>query len=132
MKGLTKITSLTTSFKTTFKLRHSNHQKSFKFLKYKADTKLSNKVQQIKKSGQTTVITWKIVRKCSSCNPNSKRCYLCLIEKLEIATYQGNNLLTKNGTDAYSKTSTCFPSMTQMIDCCNFPFVKHIPLKIIE
>ena len=58
---------------TTFKLRHSNHQKSFKFLKYKTDIELSNEVWQIKKSGQTIAITWEIVRKCSSCNPNSKK-----------------------------------------------------------
>ena len=29
---------------TTFKLRYSNNQRSFKFLKYKTDTELSNKV----------------------------------------------------------------------------------------
>ena len=29
---------------TMFKLRYSNHQRSFKFLKYKADTELSSKV----------------------------------------------------------------------------------------
>ena len=60
---------------TTFK---SNHQRSFKFLKYKTDIESSNEVWRMKKSGQTPVITWKIVRRCSPYNPNSKRCYLCL------------------------------------------------------
>ena len=62
------------SAETMFKLRYSNHQRSFKLLKYKTDTELSSKVWQMKKSGQTPVITWKIVRTCSPCNPNSKRC----------------------------------------------------------
>ena len=35
-------------------------------------------------------------------NPNSKRCYLCLNEKLKIATYRGNNLLNKK-TELISK-----------------------------
>ena len=49
----------------------------------------------MKKSGQTLVITLEIVRKCSPYSPNSKRCYLCLNEKLEIATCRSNNLLNK-------------------------------------
>lgn len=36
---------------------------------------------------QAPVIPWEIVQKCSFCSPNSKRCYLCKNEKLEIATY---------------------------------------------
>ena len=42
---------------TTFKLRYSNHQRSFKFLKSKTDTELSNKVWQMKMSRQTQIIT---------------------------------------------------------------------------
>ena len=87
---------------TTFKLRYSNHQRPFKFLKYKKDTELSNEVWRMKKSGQAPVITWKIVRRCSPYNPNSKRCYLYLNEKLEIATYRRNNLLNKK-TELISK-----------------------------
>ena len=56
----------------------------------------------MKKSGQTPVFTWKIVRTCSPYNPNSKWCYLCLNKKLEIAPYRGNNLLNKK-TELISK-----------------------------
>ena len=56
----------------------------------------------MKKSGQTPVITWKIVRKCSPYNPNSKRCYLFLNEKMEITNYRGNNLQNKK-TELISK-----------------------------
>ena len=59
--------------KTTFKLQYSNHQRSFKFLKHKIDTELSNEEWRMKKSGQTPVITWKRVQRCSPSNPNSKR-----------------------------------------------------------
>ena len=37
----------------------------------------------------------KMIRICRFCNPNSKRCLLCLNEKYEIATYKGDNLLNK-------------------------------------
>ena len=58
---------------TTFKLQYSNHQRSFKFLKHKIDTELSNEEWRMKKSGQTPVITWKRVQRCSPSNPISKR-----------------------------------------------------------
>ena len=34
-------------------------------------------------------------RKCVPCNPQRKRCQLCLNEKLEIAAYKEQNLLNK-------------------------------------
>ena len=80
---------------TKFKLQYTNHPRSFKFLKDKTNTESSNKEWRMKKSRQTPVIKWEIVRKCSSYKPNSKRCYLCLNEKLEIATYRENNLLNE-------------------------------------
>ena len=45
---------------------------------------------------------WKIVRRCSPYNASSKRCYLCLNEKLDISKYRGNNLLNKK-TELISK-----------------------------
>ena len=126
-----------------FKLRYSNDQRSFKFLKYKTDTELSSKVWQMKKSGQTPVITWKIIRRCSPYSPNSKRYYLCLNEKMEIVTYRGNNLLNKK-TELISKcrhqnkyTLSKYDTKDwRQLYCkkplyCNFPFVSHIRLKIV-
>ena len=45
----------------------------------------------------TTVpqIVWEILQKYQTYNPNTKRCSLCLNEKLEIASYKGHNLLHK-------------------------------------
>ena len=128
---------------STFNLRYSNHQRSFKFRKYKTGTELSNEVWRMKKSGQTPVITWKIVWRCSPYNPNSKKCYLCLNEKLEIATYRANNLLNKK-TELVSKcrhqnkytlskydTNNWRQLYFKKLLYCNIPFVNHIRLKIV-
>ena len=40
-------------------------------------------------------ITWKIVKKCLPYNPNTRRCDLCLNEKLEIALFKEPRLLNK-------------------------------------
>ena len=84
---------------TTFKLGHWNHQRSFKFLKYKAHTELSNEVWRMKKSEQTPVIT-------------------PLIQK--DATYVWINFCwTKKRSwyqNADTKTSTRIPSMAQRTD----------------
>ena len=89
-------------------------------MKYKTDTELSNKVWQMKKSGQTPVITWKILQRCSPYDPNSTKCYLCLNEKLKMTTYQGNSLLNKKTElwylNADTKTNTHFPGMMQRMD----------------
>ena len=127
---------------TTFKLQCSNHQRSFKFLKYKIDTKLSNEVWRMKKSGQIPVITWEITRKCSPYNPNSKRWCLYLNEKLEIATYRVNTLLNKKA-DIISKcrhqnkyTLSKYVTKDWRHLYCkkplyfNFLFVNHTRLKI--
>ena len=109
-------------------------QRSVKFLKYKTDMELSNEVWWMKKSGQTPVITWKIVQRCSPCNSNSKRWYLCLNEQLEIATYQGNNLLNKK-TEVISKCrhqNKYTLSKYDKVLYCNFLFVNHIWLKIVK
>ena len=129
--------------KTTFKLRYSSHQRSFKFLKYKTDTELSSEVWQMKKSRQRPVNTWEIVRRCWRYNPNSKRSYLCLNEKMEIATYRGNNLLNKK-TELISKcrhqnkytlskydTKDWLQLYCKKALYCNFAFVNHIQLKIV-
>ena len=83
------------SCETTFKDRYGNHNESFNHVKYQNDTELSKEFWEIKKCSGTQKITWKIIRICRSCNPNSKRCRLCLNKKYEIATYKGDNLLNK-------------------------------------
>ena len=78
---------------TKFKQRYANHIKSFKHEKHQSDTELSNELWNIKNN--TPNIAWEILRKHQTYNPNIKRCYLCLNEKLEIARYKRRNLLNK-------------------------------------
>jgi len=80
---------------TTFKQRYSNHKRSFNIARYKNDTELSNEIWRLKSLGIEAKIKWEIVRQCVPYDPQTKRCLLCLNEKLEIASYQGDNLLNK-------------------------------------
>ena len=56
----------------------------------------------MKMKNYTPKITWRIIRKCLPCNYNSRKYYLSLNEKLEIALYEGENLLNKK-TELISK-----------------------------
>ena len=61
---------------------------SHEFMSFKCrnDMEQSKQFWEIKKHNGTPKITWKIIRICSSYNPNSKNCLLCLNEKYKIAT----------------------------------------------
>ena len=91
----------------------------------------------------TVGVLTEIVQKCSPYKLNLKRCYLCLNEKLEIATHRENNLLSKK-TELISKCrhqKKCTLSKYDAKDwrqlyCkkpihSNFLFVNHIGLKIV-
>ena len=81
---------------TAFKKRFSNHKKSFNLNEYKNETELSNEIWWIKNSGHHPKVKWEIVKKCVPYNPQTKRCLLCLNEKLDIAAYKEQNLLNKS------------------------------------
>ena len=72
---------------TDFKHRFNNHTKSFNFENYKNDTELSKEYWTIKRKHFTPKFT--------AFNKTKRKCYLCLNEKLEIASYKGDNLLNK-------------------------------------
>ena len=78
-----------------FKKRFKNHEKSFNHKEYMNDSALSQEVWKIKEKGGSYQITWNIVRKCPGYNPETKRCILCLSEKLDIAQHEGSDLLNK-------------------------------------
>ena len=78
---------------TKFKQQYANHIKSFRHEKHQSNTELSNELWSIKNSKCTPNIVWEIFQKHQ--NPNTKRCSLCLNEKLEIARYKEHNLLNK-------------------------------------
>ena len=76
---------------TKFKTRYSNHKKFFNGEKHKNDTQLSTELWTIKASKEEPVLGWKILGQYQPYNVNTKRCLLCLNEKLEIAIYRRNN-----------------------------------------
>ena len=80
---------------TTFKLRYANHKKSFSHRNRKSDTELSNEFWRIKDNKHSANITWDILGRHQAYNTSSKRCSLCLNEKLKIALHRNNNMLNK-------------------------------------
>ena len=78
-----------------FKERRKEHLKTFNNPRLRSDSKLSEEVWKIKDAGGTPQVTWKILEKSKSYNPQAKRCALCLTEKLAIAEHEENNLLNK-------------------------------------
>ena len=65
-------------------------------------TELFKNLWQIRMENYTPGITCRIIRKRLSCNYNTRKCYLCLNEKLEIVLNEGENLLNKK-TELTSK-----------------------------
>ena len=80
---------------TKFKQRYANHIKFFRHEKHQSDTELWNELCSIKNNNYIPNIVWEILRKHQTYNPNTKRCFLCLNEKLEIPRYKGHNLQNK-------------------------------------
>ena len=78
-----------------FKLRYNNHNKAFNNIRYKNDCELSKEAWKIKEMGGIYSIEWKILKQVKDYNPATKRCGLCLAEKLSILEHKGNNLLNR-------------------------------------
>ena len=79
---------------TTFKPRYANHKKSFNHSNRKSDTELSNEFWRIKDNKHNANITWEILGRQQAYNTSSKRCSLCLNEKLKIETENIQQLRT--------------------------------------
>ena len=108
---------------TKFKTRYSNHKKSFNHEKYKNDTQLSNELSKMKAWKEEPALVWKILGQYQQHNVNTKRCLLCLNQKLQIAIYRGNNMLNKR-TEIISKcrhrnkyTLASYDSMAWNVRC---------------
>ena len=78
-----------------FKERNREHKKTFNNLGKKNDSMLSEEVWRIKELGGTPQVTWKILQKSKTYNPQARRCALCLTEKLAIAEHEGKDILNK-------------------------------------
>ena len=78
-----------------WKKRLGNHKKSFEDKKYSDDTELSKEVWRIKKKRRNFSVKWRILKQHRAYDPVSRRCVLCLKEKLAILEHDGANLLNK-------------------------------------
>ena len=67
--------------KGTFKQRYTQHNLTFRNRKYASRTELAKHIWKLKENYK---ITWSIISSASAYNNISKRCNLCLTEKLHI------------------------------------------------
>ena len=86
----------------SFKGRLYNRNLSFRNEFYNNDAELSKVLWKMKMKNYTQKITRRIVREWLPYKYNSRKCYLCLNENLEIPLYRVENLLNKK-TELISK-----------------------------
>ena len=65
-----------------FKTRYNHHTNSFRNAKHKHATALSKYVWHLKESNVNYSIKWKTIKKCKNYSNKTKRCNLCLHEKI--------------------------------------------------
>ena len=77
-----------------FKKRHSNHTKSFRHKRYSKETTLTKYFWENKKKyNEMPALEWSIVKSVSSYSNISKKCLLCLHEKLEKVNFEDQDHL---------------------------------------
>ena len=78
-----------------FKQRYNNHTLSFRDRKRENSTELSKYVWKLKDEHTSYKIHWTILAKAAAYNNKTKRCNLCLTEKLHIIRADTSSLLNK-------------------------------------
>ena len=81
--------------KGTFKQRFNQHKITFQHRKYTNNTELSKYIWQPEDDSINFNIKWSIIARAWPYNNTTKRCNLCLTEKLMITKFNSNNLLNK-------------------------------------
>ena len=76
-----------------FKQRYYNHTKSFLHSEYRTETELSEHIWDLKNQNKRFEIAWSIAALSSPYRAGTRRCDLCLTEKLIIAKADPNSLL---------------------------------------
>ena len=80
------------------------HSKSFRTKSYPNGTTLSSYVWEVKtEQNETPNLNWEIVRSVAAYSNITKRCMLCLYEKLLIATYPNQEELLNKRSELVSK-----------------------------
>ena len=83
------------STKTSFKQRYANHLMSFRHEKYGNRKELSKYIWGLKHEGKNSHVSWDILRKAPAYTNLSKRCDLCVTEKLMNIPADKSTLLNK-------------------------------------
>ena len=83
------------STETPFKHRYANHLLSFKHEKYGNQTELSKYIWNLKREKKIFRVRWNILRKASAYSNLSRKCDLCLTEKLMIISANKSTLLNR-------------------------------------
>jgi len=76
-----------------FKFRYNQHTHSFKHEENRHETALAKHIWTLKENHQTYSIAWSIAAHASPYKCGTRRCDLCLTEKLTIATADPNTML---------------------------------------
>ena len=79
----------------TFKQRFNNHQQSFRHKKYENSTALSKHIWSLKAAEKPYSIEWTVHRKAAAYTNRTKRCNLCLAEKVAVIQADGMQTLNK-------------------------------------
>ena len=85
-----------------FKLRYNNHIISFRYKKHEKDTELSKYLWKLKEENADYNLQWSIKAYASPYKCGTRKCDLCLTEKMIIATSDPKKFLTKQ-TELVSK-----------------------------
>ena len=79
----------------SFKESYNNHMSSFRNKSRQKSTELSNYIWELKENGENYTIDWLIAMKAHSYICGTRKCDLCLCEKLLIARANSAYLLNK-------------------------------------
>ena len=87
-----------------WKSRYSSHKQSFTHKKYSNNTSLSTYIWELKdKHNITPTLSWSILKRAKAYSNITKRCQLCLQEKLAIITYPKPEELLNKKSELISK-----------------------------
>ena len=88
---------------TPFKVRYGNHLTSMRHEKYRTKTELSKHTWALADQGEEYSIKWAVIDRAKSYSNISKRCCLCLAEKLRIITFKTPHTLLNKRSELVSK-----------------------------
>lgn len=90
------------STEKTFKQRFYGHKSDINNSANRTNTALANYIWSVKDRGDVPVIRWEILRLCKEYKTGTRKCDVCLTEKLMILKEKGPNSLNKRSELMYT------------------------------